>query len=168
MRGVAIDALPGPLAAGVRLHWRIDLACESHAAFRQVRAVLRPGFGHYAGVVADVLLDHALARDWARWSDAPLAAFTARVYAACAAWDHALPASLRRAWPRMRAGDLLASYADLREAARALGRMGRGRRHGAVLADAHARIAPHAALARAALDTLLPDLRAVVGDAAGA
>lgn len=167
MQGLVVEDLPAALARGVRLHRAIDRACDAHPAFAELRARLRPGFGHHARVVADVLLDHALARDWARWADVPLAAFTARVYACCEAFDRALPARLRRAWPRMRAGDLLASYRDLGETARALERMGRGRRHGAVLAGARARLAPHAGPAGETLGALLPALEALARAEAG-
>jgi len=57
---------------GVLLHRKIDRFTDQHAAFKHICSIMRDGFSRYAPVVADVFLDHFLARDWERFNTQPL------------------------------------------------------------------------------------------------
>ncbi len=57
---------------GVLLHRSIDRFTDQHAVFKHICSMMRDGFSRYAPVVADVFLDHFLARDWERFNTQPL------------------------------------------------------------------------------------------------
>jgi acyl carrier protein phosphodiesterase len=81
-RGTPDPAWPRALAAGVRLHRRVDASTDSHAAVVRARRLFAPPFRRYAGILLDVWFDHLLARDFARWSGGEsLRAFCDRCYA---------------------------------------------------------------------------------------
>lgn len=92
-------------------HRRIDRYTDDHPAVVEART----RFGalrRYAGIVLDVYFDHCLAREWTRWSDEPLEAFTARVYRVLREHRAELPPRLQAIAPRMAAHDWLGSYRE--------------------------------------------------------
>lgn len=81
---IAPDMIQGPLPADLHVavlasakeHQRIDRFTDAHPAFVQTRDRLCAVVDRrLAGVLTDVLYDHVLARDWARWREDDLAAF---------------------------------------------------------------------------------------------
>ena len=78
----AVAAYGAGFRAGVELHQRIDAFTDDHPEVHKTKARLREaGFGKYAPVIADVLYDHLLARDFGRYSPTEsLAAFSQRMY----------------------------------------------------------------------------------------
>lgn len=85
-----LDAgLPPALALGIRIHRRIDAVTDHHPLSRTWRSSFAPGARRYAGIVLDLLCDHALALDWADYSAASLEDFaqrSAQALAAQGAW----------------------------------------------------------------------------------
>ena len=71
---------PEPMQAGYRFHHWIDDYTDRHPAFRQSKNLLAESQGHYASVVADVLYDHFLARNWAEYSTESLESFSQTFY----------------------------------------------------------------------------------------
>ena len=107
---VALLDWPTQVRTEIAVHRRIDRFTDTHPAVTAVRA----GFGdlrRYAGIVLDVYFDHCLAQGWDRWNDAPLGAFTARIYRILEARRTELPGRLAALAPRMAAHDWLGSYA---------------------------------------------------------
>src|SRR6478672_9110346 len=104
---------PAAIRAEIVRHRRIDQYTDAHPSVVGARALFdAAGLRRYAGIVLDVYFDHCLARDWARWDDAPLDGFTARVYRVLQAHRDMLPARLHYIAPRMAAHDWLGSYAN--------------------------------------------------------
>jgi len=58
------STLPTAAIKGVNLHYEIDKFTDNHPSFRKTVARLRPEFGKYAPVVADIYYDHFLASQW--------------------------------------------------------------------------------------------------------
>lgn len=106
----ALDDWAPPVRAEIVRHRRIDRYTDEHPAVVAARGLFG-GLRRYAGIVLDVYFDHCLARDWPRWNDAPLDAFTTRVYRVLHAHHHELPLRLQAIAPRMAAHDWLGSYA---------------------------------------------------------
>ena len=103
---------PAPIRAEIVRHRRIDQYTDAHPAVVAARSLFDDaGLRRYAGIVLDVYFDHCLARDWRHWDDAPLAAFTARVYRILRERHASLPPRLQAVAPRMAAHDWLGSYA---------------------------------------------------------
>lgn len=81
---IAPDMIRGPLpgdlqeavALAAREHHQIDRYTDAHPTFGQTRQRLSEVIDpRLSGILADVLYDHVLARDWARWRREPLADF---------------------------------------------------------------------------------------------
>lgn len=77
-RGALPEDLPDALARSVRLHRRIDAQTDRHHVVRGARERFAPGARRYAGILLDILCDHALALDWSRYHTEPLDDFAAR------------------------------------------------------------------------------------------
>lgn len=86
LHGRVEDAgLPAALALGVRIHRRVDAVTDRHPLSVGWRETFPAGHRRYAGVVLDLLCDHALARDWPVYHDDALPDFAARAGSALAA-----------------------------------------------------------------------------------
>ena len=91
---------PG-LERSLRLHRHIDVVTDSHPLVAAARAEFGPGARRYGGIVLDLVYDHLLARDWARYSAEPLRDFAARAADAVAddeAWRLGTGQSGPSAW----------------------------------------------------------------------
>ena len=105
-----LEDWPTPVRAEIVRHRRIDRYTDDHPAVVAMRTRFG-GLRRYAGIVLDVYFDHCLAQGWDRWNDAPLGAFTARIYRILEARRTELPGRLAALAPRMAAHDWLGSYA---------------------------------------------------------
>lgn len=104
---------PHPVRTEIVRHRRIDRCTDTHPAVVEARALFDDaGLRRYAGIVLDVYFDHCLARDWRRWDDSTLGAFTSRVYRVLLARRGELPLRLHAIAPRMAAHDWLGSYRE--------------------------------------------------------
>lgn len=111
-RGAPDPGWPPGVRAGVFLHRRIDVYTDSHPVVAAARALFDAPLRRYAGILVDVYFDHVLAREWANYSDEPLAAFSARtgdLLDRHAAW---LPADLNRFARYFRTHGLFGAYAQ--------------------------------------------------------
>jgi acyl carrier protein phosphodiesterase len=125
LRGSLPEDMPEPLARSVRLHRAVDARTDRHPRVVAARAGFAPGARRYAGIVLDLVFDHALALDWASYSAQPLADFTERAAAEVArggAWfeQGGAPVPERGSF-----GALLRSYAEPEGIERAIRRVAR-------------------------------------------
>ena len=160
VKGPLPGALSPALAAGVRLHRRIDSFAEGHPAFRRSRSRVSTARRRVAGVMVDMFYDHFLARDWGAFHPEPLAVFTAAQYRLLAGAGEALPLRLRTLLPSMREDDWLASYRDADTVAYALERMAGRLRPGNPLYGAGVELRAEYAGFEADCRDFLPDARA--------
>jgi len=80
IRGKHYDHLPSDIQKGIILHRAIDTFTDSHPVFRQSTKRLHERYHHYAGVIVDVIYDHFLAKNWAKYANEPLHDFVQRFY----------------------------------------------------------------------------------------
>ena len=92
------------------IHRRVDRYTDEHPQVVAARRLFAHGRQRYAGIALDVYYAHCLARDWARYCDTPLDAFTASFYWYLLSRQDELPERLRRIAPLMASGDWLGSY----------------------------------------------------------
>ena len=70
IRGPLPRALDGRVMDAAQEHQRIDRFTDAHVAFLRTRDQLRAVVdSRLAGVLADVLYDHVLAREWSAWRE---------------------------------------------------------------------------------------------------
>lgn len=78
VRGADLSAYPDDIAAGIRLHRRIDALTDRHPRIVALREGFPQGMRRFAGIVLDMVCDHALMLDWARYEEEPLPDFCRR------------------------------------------------------------------------------------------
>ena len=120
VKGVLPAGLPPDVAAGVRLHRRIDVFADTHPAFLRSRSRVSPQRRRVGGVMVDMFYDHFLAHHWSRYHDVALEVFAARMYRLMEAHAALLPPRLLESLPRMRDADWLSSYRSVDATAAAL------------------------------------------------
>ena len=112
VKGSIPESLPRDLAAGIRLHRRIDSFSNRLPEMKVSVARFDPALRRAAPVLLDILADHCLALTWGCYADQDLRTFTARVYAAIETYSDQVPARGRGFVSRMVETDLLARYGD--------------------------------------------------------
>lgn len=80
IRGKHFEHFPADVQKGIILHRAIDTYTDSHNVFRQSTKRLHEKYHHYAGVIVDIIYDHFLAKNWAKYSDEKLDYFINKFY----------------------------------------------------------------------------------------
>ena len=113
VKGNKHQQFPEQVAHGIVLHRRIDSFTDQHAAVRECIQLLRPGYGKYAGIVADVFFDHFLASNWNDYSVDSLRHFTKNAHAIFLSNFGLLPFRVQQFLPFLIYHRRLESYAKL-------------------------------------------------------
>jgi acyl carrier protein phosphodiesterase len=125
VRGRIDPALPPKVRAGIALHRAIDGYTDAHADVASARALFEPPFRRYAGIMLDMWFDHLLARQWSRFGEDDLEAFSGRVRDVLAINAELVPERMRRFVAYLEANDLPAAYRDTAAIGNALRGMSR-------------------------------------------
>jgi len=96
VRGSDLSAYSAGIQQGIRRHRRIDAYTDSHPAVRSCHALFEPPVRRFAGIIADVVFDHYLARDWATYSQVSIEEHVQTVHSALNETRAQLPAELQR------------------------------------------------------------------------
>lgn len=159
VRGRIDPALPPNVGAGIALHRTIDAYTDSHPDVAAARALFAPPFRRYAGILLDVWFDHLLARQWARFGEGDLDAFSDRVRDLLAINAALVPGRMRGFVAYLEANRLPAGYRDTAMIGQALRGMARRLTRENPLGEAlPVLVALHAPLQRC-FEAFLPDLR---------
>ena len=110
VRGGEFSQLDERVQEGVRLHRKIDRFTDQHPIFRQICSLMRGDFGRYCTVVADVFLDHFLARDWERFDARSLEDYTRWIHQILAERIDTCPERSRRYFKYLSTTDTLLHY----------------------------------------------------------
>ena len=110
VKGRAWEQYAPTVQRGILLHRAIDGFTDAHALCRQSAARLRPYAGRYAPAVLDILVDHLLAQNWARYTAVPLDDFIDKTYEILGRRAPEFPAELAARLPFMLAGRFLDEY----------------------------------------------------------
>lgn len=119
---IAPDMIRGPLptdlheavAIAAREHHQIDRYTDAHRAFGQTRQRLSEVIDpRLSGILADVLYDHVLARDWVRWRREPLADFLSQTQGSLLGALPHVPVGMQMIVRKMIDEQWLASYATV-------------------------------------------------------
>jgi acyl carrier protein phosphodiesterase len=101
------------LQYGILLHRHIDSFTDSHPIYRQSKHRLHEKYGHYSGVIMDILYDHFLAKNWATYSRAKLEDFAVDFYHLLENNHSLLPEKTKKIVPYMISENWFVSYASL-------------------------------------------------------
>lgn len=104
---------PPNISKGIILHRAIDTFTDSHPIVHQSTSKLHKNYGHYSGVIVDIIYDHFLAKNWKEYHPQPLSNFVQEFYQLLRQNFDALPARIQRMMPYMISDNWLESYATI-------------------------------------------------------
>jgi acyl carrier protein phosphodiesterase len=104
---------PDELRKGILLHRYIDTFTDAHPIYRKSKHRLHEKYGHYSGVIMDIVYDHYLAKNWATYSDVPLEEYAATFYKLLQDNYDILTEKTQKMIPYMMARNWLVAYATL-------------------------------------------------------
>ncbi|WP_100615414.1 acyl carrier protein phosphodiesterase [Confluentibacter citreus] len=110
---------------GILLHRHIDTFTDAHETVRQSTKRLHEKYGHYSGIIVDILYDHFLAKNWHLYSDVPLEDYAENFYNSLEEHYDLLPMGIQKMMPFMMADNWLLSYASIDGISRVLEGMNR-------------------------------------------
>jgi len=113
IRGKKYEAYPKDIQTGILLHRHIDTFTDAHKTVRQSTKRLHKNYGHYSGVIVDILYDHFLAKNWNHYSKTPLADYVDDFYDTLEDNFEILPQRIQQMMPYMMADNWLLSYASI-------------------------------------------------------
>ncbi|WP_303319170.1 acyl carrier protein phosphodiesterase [Flavivirga abyssicola] len=113
------------IQTGILLHRNIDTYTDAHKTVRLSTKRLHEKYGHYSGVIVDILYDHFLAKNWNKYSTIPLDEYVSAFYDSLEEHYHVLPLRIQKIMPYMMADNWLLSYASIHGISRVLDGMNR-------------------------------------------
>jgi len=113
------------IQVGILLHRHIDTYTDAHKTVRLSTKRLHANYGHYSGVIVDILYDHFLAKNWSRYSNVPLDQYTNIFYSSLENHYQILPLRIQKILPYMLKDNWLLSYASINGISKVLDGMNR-------------------------------------------
>jgi acyl carrier protein phosphodiesterase len=113
VRGNKYLHYPEEVQKGIVLHRAIDTFTDAHPIFRKSKHRLHEKYGHYSGVIMDILYDHFLAKNWTLYSNEPLEEYVARFYKSLEDNYAILNTKTKNLMPYMFENNWLVSYATI-------------------------------------------------------
>lgn len=110
IKGKKYLSYPNSMQKGILLHRAIDSYTDSHSTVKQSTKRLHANYGHYSGVIVDILYDHFLAKNWEQYSNVPLATYVANFYQLLHDNYEVLPIRIKKILPYMVTDNWLLSY----------------------------------------------------------
>ncbi|MCH9661663.1 MAG: acyl carrier protein phosphodiesterase [Bacteroidetes bacterium] len=113
IKGKRYEKYPESIRKGILLHRAIDSYTDAHPTVRQSTKRLHENYGHYSGVIVDILYDHYLAKNWAVYHDQPLDEYVDDFYELLRINFEILPVRIQRMMPYMISDNWLLSYSTI-------------------------------------------------------
>jgi len=113
IRGNTYENYPTEIRKGILLHRAIDSFTDMHPVYRQSKHRLHDKYGHYSGVIMDILYDHFLAKNWATYSEVKLEDYAENFYKLLTENLDALTDKAKGMLPYMIGRNWLVSYATI-------------------------------------------------------
>jgi acyl carrier protein phosphodiesterase len=164
IKGSKYSSYPLQIQKGIILHRQIDTTTDAHSAFRQSTKRLHKNYGHYSGIIVDIFYDHFLAKNWADYSNIPLADYIQSFYKLLRDNFEILPENIQKMAPVMMEGNWLLIYADLDGIDRVLAGMNRRTKNRSGMDKAGQELKEFYALFEADFRLVMKDLQALSSD----
>ncbi|MCL3781820.1 DUF479 domain-containing protein [Prolixibacteraceae bacterium JC049] len=98
---------------GILLHRAIDSQLEFENSFIQLKQLFYPLYRRYSGIIADMIIDYILARDWNKYHPTPLKKYSKEVYQTIWSYRKDLPTKTIAILPKMQFTNRLLMYGTL-------------------------------------------------------
>ena len=113
IKGKSYLKYPANIQKGILLHREIDTFTDAHPVVRKSTARLHKNYGHYSGVIVDIIYDHFLAKNWKQYHDTPLDVYVESFYQLLRDNYTILPLRIKRMMPYMISDNWLLNYASI-------------------------------------------------------
>ena len=110
IKGTDYEKFPLEIKKGILLHRHIDSFTDSNLIYRKSKHRLHEKYGHYSGVIMDILYDHFLAKNWNKYSDEKLENYAKNFYQLLQDNYEILTEKIKGMMPYMIARNWLVSY----------------------------------------------------------
>lgn len=125
IKGKSYKKYPRDFQIGILLHRHIDTFTDAHDVVRQSTKRLHEKYGHYSGIIVDILYDHFLAKNWDNYSTKSLKSYVENFYDSLETHYEILPLRIQKMMPYMITDNWLESYASIEGISRVLDGMNR-------------------------------------------
>ena len=96
VKGKAYEDYPPGIKKGILLHRKIDHFTDTHPVFQETVELLRPSFGRYSGIMADMYYDYLLASEFDNYTNGKsLGSFTRNFYISALLYYKWLPQKVK-------------------------------------------------------------------------
>ena len=113
IKGHDYEKFDSEIKKGILLHRHIDSFTDMHPIYRQSKHRLHEKYGHYSGVIMDILYDHFLAKNWSKFSDEKLEDYANDFYQLLQDNYEILTERIKGMMPYMIARNWFVSYASI-------------------------------------------------------
>ena len=113
IKGHDYEKFDSEIKKGILLHRHIDSFTDTHPIYRQSKHRLHEKYGHYSGVIMDILYDHFLAKNWSKFSDEKLEDYANDFYQLLQDNYDILTERIKGMMPYMIARNWFVSYATI-------------------------------------------------------
>lgn len=113
IRGKDYLNFPEDIKKGILLHRQIDTFTDAHPTYRKSKHRLHKKYGHYSGVIMDILYDYFLAKNWNHYSEEKLEDYVADFYKSLEKNYEMLSERAKKIMPTMLKQNWLLSYATI-------------------------------------------------------
>ena len=113
IRGKDYLNFPEDVKNGILLHRQIDTFTDAHPTYRKSKHRLHDKYGHYSGVIMDILYDHFLAKNWSKYSNEKLEDYANDFYQLLQDNYDILTERIKGMMPYMIARNWFVSYASI-------------------------------------------------------
>lgn len=104
---------PEEIKKGILLHRAIDTFTDAHPIYRKSKHRLHEKYGHYSGVIMDIVYDHFLAKNWSQYSNEKLEDYSESFYNLLKENYDVLTEKIKGMMPFMIARNWLVSYSSI-------------------------------------------------------
>lgn len=104
---------PDQLQKGILLHRAIDTFTDAHPIYRKSKHRLHEKYGHYSGVIMDIVYDHYLAKNWTKYSYEKLEDYAEAFYKLMEDNFNILTEKAQKMLPTMKDQNWLLCYASI-------------------------------------------------------
>jgi acyl carrier protein phosphodiesterase len=113
IRGKNYLDYPKEMQKGILLHREIDNFTDMHLTYRLSKHRLHEKYGHYSGVIMDIVYDHFLAKNFHKFSDVKLENYIQDFYKLLQEHHPILPDKIKRMMIHMMQQNWLLQYQSL-------------------------------------------------------
>ena len=112
VKGLSYQNYPLKIQKGILLHRQIDSFTDQHQTIKDSKRIFS-AYGHYSGVINDIVFDHFLAKNWDQYHKTSLIVFSNDFYELLKNNMDSLPDRVQQFYPVMKKYNWLYKYRSI-------------------------------------------------------